>query len=485
MTLPAAQRTPAIRVNQSYAGTTNVGSGPKDAYLLAEILAAGTMADGDISEMIKTQEQIRTLAGARAFATYLITKMLNEEHGGATVPIKLAAVAEPAGVVAAQTFTYAAGPADSTNTHSINVGGETYSWTVPAGTNAADAGDLLAAAVELAAGNGDHPWAAVDVAGTVTVTCTQMGTIGNAITTTVLTIGTEGTLTLTAGAATMAAGTLEPTLTTILGNLASVETEYLAISMVDTTSIELVRAHMVTKGAPPEQAKCGAIWGGVKTVSGINTDADTIDGNGNAVRMGCVDCYGTATWPPVAAAQVAVVYAWEPDCARPHNGLNLTDVQAPSAGDRFTTAECETLLANGVTPLRTANANSTKVQIVRSVVIRTNLLDPMDLTKIQTMDELRNRIIAVHGTLDRPKLKKDGEPIYTSGCVSAESVGSMFKSVYRFMEMKDQLQGLATGRLDERFSNVYGGVGRTEHTIPGDPVDGWHDAACEIVMQLS
>lgn len=484
MTMPAEQRTPAIRVAQAYAGATNTGTGVKEAYLIAEILATGTMSDGQISEPIKTQAEARTLAGAQSFAAYLITKMINEEFGGSEVPLILAAVAEPAGVTAAQTFTYA-GVADSLNTHSINIGGETYSWNVPATTTADAAGTLLAAAVNLAAVNGDHPWAAVNVAGVVTVTCKQKGTLGNTITTSVITIGTEGTQTLTAGAATMAAGTLEPTLTTVLGNLAAVETEYLATTAVDTTSIESIRAHLATKGAPPEQLKCMGFWGGRKTVAAINTDADTIDGNGDAVRMWCGDCYNTDTFPPVIAAQAAVVHAHEPDCARPHNGLPLTDVKAPAKADRFTTPECETLLANGVTPLRTKTNNSTKVLIVRSVVIRTNLQDPMDFTKQQTMDEFRQRIIAVADTIDRAKLKKDGEQIYTSGCVSAESVGSLFKSVYRYMERKDQLQGLESGKLDDRFSNVYGGVGRTEHVIPNDVVDGFHDCAVEQVLQLN
>lgn len=484
MTLPAAQRTPAFRVNQSFAGTVNAGTGVKAVYILAEILAAGTASDGDILGPYNTVDEVETVAGAQSFMAYLFAKALNEEHGGSTVPIYLACVDEPAASNAAdQTFTYA-GVADSTNTHSINIGGEIYSWTVPATTSAADAGDLLAAAVELAAGNGNHPWAAVDVAGTVTVTCKQDGSIGNAITTSVITIGTEGTQTLTAGAATMTGGTNEPTLTTVLANLASVETEYLAMSMIDTTSIEAVRAHLVTKGAPPEQLKSKGFWGGVKSVSGAGTDADTIQGNGDAIRMWYGDCYNTDTWPGVIAVQGAVVHAWEPDNARPLNGLNLTDVKAPANSDRFTTSECETLLANGVTPLRTATNNSTKVQIVRSISVRDDLQDPMDITKIQTMDELRARMIAQMGQLDRPKLKKDGEPIYTPGCVSAASIGSMLKSVAVTMEREDKLQGYATGTLDDRFSNAYGGPGRTEHTLPCDVVDGFHDGACDLVLIL-
>lgn len=484
MTLPAAQRTPDFRVNQSYAGTVNSGSGPKAVYILAEILAAGTMSDGDIEGPISTVSEAETLAGAQSFMAYLVAKAMNEEHGGDTVPIYMVGVAEPAGVTAAQTFTYA-GVADSTNTHSIVIGGETYSWTVPSGTNASDAGDLLEAAVNNAAVLGNHPWAAVNAAGTVTVTCKQKGTIGNAIITYVVTIGTEGTQTLVAGATSMAAGTLEPTLTTALANMAAERTEYLAMSMIDTTSIEAVRAHMVTKGAPPEQMKCAAFWGGVKSVALAGTDADTIQGNGDTIRMWFGDCYNSPAWPPIIAVQAAVVHAWEPDNSRPLNGLNLTDVMAPDNQYRFTTAECETLLANGVTPLRTASSNSTKVQIVRSVSLRDDLLDPMDITKIMTMDELRDRMVAQMGKLDRPKLKKDGEPIYTTGCVSAASIGSMLKAVAVAMEREDKLQGYATGALDNRFSNAYGGPGRTEHVLPCDVVDGFHDGACDLVLQLS
>lgn len=481
--MPADQRTPGFPVNQSFSGTTNVGTGLNTVYLFGEFLATGTVSEGDVSGLITTQAVASALAGPQSILAFMAAEALNEDEGGDVVPIKLVAVAEPAaGVAANQTFTYV-GVADSLNTHSINIGGKTYSWSVPATTTATAAGDLLAAAVNLAAANGDHPWSAANAAGTVTATCKHKGTIGNAITTSVLTIGEEGTQTLTAGAATMASGTLEPTLTVPLAALDEIDTDFLAVSMVDTTSLETIRSHLATKGAPPEQASCVGIWADRLSVAGINNNADTIDANGLAFRMLAFDVYNTDSFPPAMAAGAAVVLASEEDCARPHNGLGVKAVKAPTTG-RFVNSECETLLANGVTPGRT-DRGGTVVKIVRSVCVQTNLLDPMDITKIRTLDELRDRIVANWEKLDRPKLKKDGEPVYTSNTVTAASVTSMAKMVYRAMEMQDKVQGYETGKLSERFKGVYSGPGITESTIPSDCVDGFHVGKADLVMQLS
>lgn len=483
MSLPNPQRTPATRVNQSFSGNTNRGTGLNTVYLLGEILATGTASDGDVSELISTQEAAEAFAGAQSPLAFMAVEALDEEYGGATVKLKLAACAESAGVAASQTFTFA-NNAGSEYTAEINIGGKEYAVVIPSGSTPTAAGDLLAAKINLDATNGSHPWSAANVTGTVTVTAKWKGSNGNEVTTSVISIGEEATQTLTAGAATMAGGTLAPTLTTILGNLASVDTDFLAVSMTDTTSIEAIRAHLSTKGNPPEQMGCIGIWGGRKSVSLINTDADTIHGGGAAHRMVCFDVYNTDSWPGAMAAGFTTVLASEEDCARPHNRLPVHACKAPPSTDRFIVSECETLLANGVTPGRTDNESSTVVKIVRSVVIRTDLLDPMDLTKIRTMDEYRDRMVAQVETLDRPKLKKDGEPVYTANTVTAASVGSLLKDVGRQMELEDKLQGIGTGRLDERYKNAYGGPGRTEHTVPSDCVDGFHDCAVDQVMIL-
>jgi phage tail sheath gpL-like len=489
VTLPASRRTPGYRFAQSFAGLTNAGTKPKTVYILGEILAAGSMSEGEVSDIITDPDVAQGLAGARSIAAFMVRQGINQRPGGDVVPIKIVAVAEPAGGTAAdQTFTFA-NNADSDTTVTIRIAGHEIDTIIATGNTPTNSGDALEAAIELYAENNDLPVSANNVAGTVTVTCKQKGTIGNQIATVVETWVGEGTQTLTAGGATLTGGLQDPDLTTTtLPNIEAVDTDFLACSMIDATNLENVRAHMDTKGGSTNQMGGFFFYASRDaTLGNITTIANTLHGNGAAQRGHCLAYGGSEGFPPAMAARDAVAHASVEDTAQPLNGITITGIRAPAVTDRYTVTELETLLSYGVTPLRTDSATATVGKIIRSVVIRTDLLDPLDITKIATMDEARDLIRAnfIANGINQKKLKKAGEPIFTNGCVTAESVMSLAKAVLYKMEEKDQIQGMRSGMLTDRFKATNAGNGRIELIIPEDVVDGAHDVAGDIVLVLS
>jgi phage tail sheath gpL-like len=485
--IAANKRRPSINIEHAYSGITNRGISDNVVVLLGEILAAGTASDGDISDLISDEADATAFAGAGSILEYTAKRALRQT-GGQSVKLRLAAVAEPAGVQADGTYTFV-GNASSDGVTELRIADFIWETTILNTYTPTQSAQAVVDAYDALTADRKLPVTVSNAVGVVTVQMNNKGTIGNTVKLEVIkhTPGTQTCaatgVTLGAGAGTL--GTLEPTLTTILANLAAVDTDFLACSMIDadgtTGSLDLIRDHMIAKGNATNML--GGFWvsGFEDTVSNTTTHADTIDTN-NCERGIIPCCEDTASWEPAIAAWTAVIAANEPDCARPLNGLLYNEMEAPASTSRYTDAEVETLLSYGLTPI--VAKDDTNCQLERCCVIRRDILDPLDYTKIRTLDEFRDRCKAnLETNVGRVKLKRSGETIYTSTCATPESVLGIITAVYQAMVFEDKLQSFEA--LTDRFVAENAGNGRVNYLAPTDVVDGLHVIAGKQVLVLS
>ncbi len=476
--IAANKRRPSINIEHAYSGITNRGISDNVVVLLGEIVAAGSASDGDVSDLISDESEATTFAGAGSVLEYMAKRALRQT-GGQNVKLRLAAHDESGGVAADEDFVFANVAAADYNLE-LAIGDFHWTTAIPATTAANAAVALVLAQYDAEVSDLKLPVLVTDAAPNLNVAATFKGLKGDTIKVRVISTP-DSVQTVTPGAASLQNGTQEPVLTTILANLAAVDTDFLATSSIDTVSLGLIRDHMIAKGNATNML--GGFWvsGFEDTVSNTTTHADTIDTN-NCERGIIPCCEDTASWEPAIAAWTAVIAANEPDCARPLNGLLYNEMEAPASTSRYTDAEVETLLSYGLTPI--VAKDDVNCQLERCCVIRRDILDPLDYTKIRTLDEFRDRCKAnLETNTGRVKLKRSGETIYTSTCATPESILGIVTAVYQSMVREDKLQSFDT--LIDRFTSENAGNGRVNYLAPTDVVDGLHVIAGKQVLILS
>jgi phage tail sheath gpL-like len=291
------------------------------------------------------------------------------------------------------------------------------------------------------------------------------------------------------------AGVGLPTLTTILGNLAAVETHYLVThgfgfdgaGAVDDTQLALLRAHAIAKGDDDSMLRCVVVAADKNTVTNSVALVNAVDTN-NTERMCIAACEDSPSWEGDMAAALAVARAYgyegDDDVARPVNGVVLDEIVPPTTvGDKYTPTERNTLMAGGVTPL--VAKDDSNVEIIRMISCRMDVMDPQDITVIEILDEFRERCnTKCTAYLQNYKLKESGQTCYTNKCVTPDSVKGLVIAVAREMEQEDKLQGI-TDVMDE-FVATQPSRGRVNIEIPAPIVPGLHiiDATFNLVLSF-
>ena len=196
----------ALVVNLA-AGAASPGSAPKKALVMAVKDSSGTItADTEIKESVAGEEEAATFLGGGT-PGHLAFKRIFEEHGIAQVD--LVSPADPAGVAAAQTVVFGAGPVTNDVTVRVFIAGRRTEFLWKTGETVTQAGDKFEGVVN--ALDLDLPLTAANAVGTVTLTFKHTGIIGNNVRLRLETenlTGSSGTVVLTA--ATLAAGAGEP-----------------------------------------------------------------------------------------------------------------------------------------------------------------------------------------------------------------------------------------------------------------------------------
>ncbi len=372
-----------------------------------------------------------------------------------------------AGVAATGTDTIA-NNATSAGVATITINDQTVEVVVTTG----DTPTIQAAAiVAQIAKQPDLPVTAANVAGVITFTAKNKGTLGNAIKITAKSTAGGSTHTVVA----MANGATDPTLATALSVAFSDGHNVICSAWNDQTNLTALRTHLDNVSGSLEQRGAVGVYGNVGTMSA----ATTLAGQINSGRITAALLPSAPDLPYVLAAAYAAIVCFEEDPARPLNLLALTGILANPIANRLSRTEQENCLNNGVTPLEVGPGD--KVQIVRAITTYT--LDAqsipdislLDLTTIRTLDYVR-KAVRERLSLRFPREKLSQR---TEKKVRDETIDVLIK--LEELEILEQVQANLPGLIVERDLQD---PNRLNIRIPADVVNGLHIIAGRIDLLL-
>ncbi len=352
--------------------------------IIAQKIAAGTIAALKPIQVFSASDAA-TYFGIGSIAHKMVQAAI---AGNQYLNLTVCALDDAIGSAAAAGSIVIGGPATSSGSLTIYIGNQACEIAVAnADTAATMATNLLAALAAIA----DLPVSyAIDGVNNAKInfTAKNKGSVGNQIgidydTDSAAQIGV--TITISA----MAAGAVDPDITTALAAIFASGHDLLAVQYIDQTSLTALATHLNTVSGPMEQR--GAR--GVYAMTGTLAAATTLAGQINSERVNNPYLRGTRSTSYEVAACYCAVMASEEDPAMPLNTLPLTGIAAPQDDQRLSRAEQESCLWNGVAPLEVGAGEN--VQIVRAISTYTKnpagVADPslLDTTTIATLDYTR------------------------------------------------------------------------------------------------
>lgn len=381
---------------------------------------------------------------------------------------------DDAGGSSAATGTIAiTGPATSSGTLTAYVGAEKVSVAIAKDETANEMASALKAELDKHA---NLPATASVALNVVTLTAKNKGTLGNAVQ-----LSAEAAASGAAAVASaMAGGATDPDISDALAVVAPERFHIVATAYNDQTSLEALRDHLDAVSGALEQRPGIGVW----AMTGSVADAATMSGNINHGRMQNVFLrYASASKKRSVQFEIASAYASvkarEDDPARPLNGLEVKGIAAPALGDRFTSAEVESLLWNGVAPLN-AGAGE-RVQVVRAVTSYTKnaqgIDDPalLDVTTITSMDYVREALTQ-RLALRFPRSKKTAR---VKDAVRSEVVAVLLQ-LEELEIVESVLANLDGVTVEDNAQDV----NRLDVRVPADVVNGLHVVAQRIDLLL-
>ena len=481
-------RTPGVFTEyDSSQATGGPGIQPYLGLIIGQKLAAGTQA---------ALTPIRITSAAKAKVLFGEGSILHRQAVGWFAENKLTevwAVAfdDPAGSAAATGNIVFTGPATATGTLSLYIGGTRIQTGVTSGDSATEIAAAVVAAIALVS---DLPvTAAVDGSDDTQVnfTARNKGTLGNDIDLRFNYFDSEETpagvgFTITA----MNGGTGVPDFSTLWAAIGDEHYNIWAMPYTDSASLAAVENELEDRADPGRQIEAIAFAAMVDTHSNLGTFGDAqnspfisvFNPGGNesptpAFEMG-------ASYAAIEAEQLAI------DPARPTQTLELSHIKAPAIENRFTQAEQNLLLFDGIsTGIVDASGN---VRIQRAITLYkenavgaddTAYLDvntPATLSYIRW--SVRNRLMLKY---PRHKLANDGtkfgqgQAIMTPKVMKAELV-SLF-SQWEFRGLVEGADQFADDLIVER--NV-DDRNRLDILLPPDLVNQLRIIAIQIQFRL-
>jgi phage tail sheath gpL-like len=423
--------------------------------LIGQRMAAGTVLAGVITDVFNDADagkyfgygsQLHMMASA-AITTYpyiALQAIALDDAGG--------------GIAATGTMTIT-GSATAAGAVAVNVANDQVTVAVAN----ADTPTIIATAIVAAITAASYiPVTAANVAGVITFTSKNKGTLGNQIKLSAAITGATG---VTAPVVPMASGATDPVLTAALAAIYTAGHTIIACALNDTASLQALRNHLDNVSGPMEQRGAVGTAGHVGTLAQSTTVAASI--NSGRVTEGLVP--STLSLPFEVAAAYAALLASEEDPARPLNTLAIKGIGVIPLANRLSRVEQENALANGVTPFEVGPGD--KVQVVRAV--STYTLDAnsipdislLDITTIRTLDYVR-KAMRERISLRFPRDKLSSR---TAAKVRSELLDVLYK--LEELEIVENVELWKDGLIVERDSQD---PSRLNAKIPTDVVNGLH-----------
>jgi phage tail sheath gpL-like len=273
-------------------------------------------------------------------------------------------LADAGGAVKASGTITVTGPATSSGTVSLYIADKLLEVPVASANTATE---IAAAIVAEITKEKDLPVTAVNALGVVTVTAKNAGTIGNNI---VMQVNFGGTLAgqeLPAGVAitivAMASGATNPTLSTKLAAIGSMDVAFYGHPYTDSTSLNTMRDYLADRWGPLVAQDGHAFTALSGTVSALQTVGLARNDENHTI-------VGYESTNPSWALKVLGAYLGKAsqslsiDPARTLQTLRLVTIEQPKEADQFTLSNRATLLNSGIATLM---YNGASAQIERAI----------------------------------------------------------------------------------------------------------------------
>lgn len=406
-TIPVDLLTPGtyVEFDNSRANSGLIGQRHK-ALLIGQRLAAGTVAASVPTRITRVGE------AQGAFGRSSMLAAMCEAFIAQSPSVELWAVAADdagAGVAATGTLSFT-GPSTAAGTLHLYIAGTYVPVAVASGMTAAQLATAVAAAITADASL--PVTAAVDGVNLfeVDITARHKGEVGNTID---LRINYQQGQATPAGIAvtvpTMSGGTTNPTLTAALASIG--DAQYLTIAMpyTDATSLTALESELAERwtGLAANDGH------GFTAAAGSHGAIGTLGDGRNSPHVTIMGAQGSPTWVPIIAAQVAAADAAEPDPARPRQTLPLKSVLPPSVTARYTRAERNSHLQDGVATFTVDDGGVCRIERLVTTY-KTNaqsVADPSyrDVEILRSLSFIRFQVRArISQVYPRHKLADDG-----------------------------------------------------------------------------
>jgi phage tail sheath gpL-like len=457
---------------------------PYRALIIGQRRSTGTAAANSLLR-VSSEDQVMTLAGRgsilhRMARSYFKQNRFTETWIGVLDD-------NAAGVAATGTITVT-GPATAAGTIPLYLGGELVQVAVASGDAATAIATSIANAINAAL---DLPVTAGAVGAVVTVTHRHKGAVSTDFD---MRASYQDGEKLPAGVGlafvAMASGATNPVLTTLIANMGDSWFHVVAHPYTDTTSLTAIEEEMKSRSGATRMIDGVAITSAAGTQGMLGALGDSRNS-----QFSCIVAQpGKAplTPPSEFAAAVAGVVALSAanDPARPFQYLPLAGVRAPAESDRFTTAERNLELLDGIATSRVASGG--EVQIERLVTTyQTNAAGAVDTSyrdamSVFTLMYLRYSFRNLIGTrFPRHKLADNGtrfsagQAIVTPMTAKAVAVGW-----FREMESLGLVENFEQFKRDLVVERDQSDRNRLNFLLPPDLINGLIVTAANIQFRL-
>lgn len=425
--IPANLRLPGVYVEFD---NSLAGESPQEFKLLVvgQRLAAGAVAAG-----VPT----RILSGNQAEAAFgrgsMLAEMLKTVKGLDSFMDVWAIALDDAGAGVAATGTITiTGVATAAGTLALYLAGKKVSVPVASGDSVTT---VAASIVTAVTANTTLPVTAASALGVVTLTAKHKGTVGNDIDVRLNYFDETVPAGIAAAIVAMAGGTTNPDITTAIAAMGAEWYNWLAMPYTDAANIVALETELDGRWGPMQQIGCRAFT----AFRGNHAAVSTYGGGRNNPHVTCM-ATNTAPEPPyIWAATNAVVAASKlaADPARPLKTLKLPGLKAPLMANRWTDAERNLLLWDGISTHTIGSDGSIYIerQITQYQVNGANVADTsyLNINTPETLERIRQvQRTTIAKKFPRHKLASTnerfgaGQPIATEDSLRAELI-SMYQ----------------------------------------------------------
>lgn len=318
-----------------------------------------------------------------------------------------------AGVLATKTLVLA-GTATAAGTIYLYIGGERFEIAVASGTAHTAVVTAIEAALDAAVTTRGLPVITSSATDTVTFTAKNKGTVGQDLDVRLnYHYGEALPAGITATIANAVSGATNPVLTSLIAALGDIQYHVIANPYTDATSLSALEVELASRFGPTRMVDGVAIASAVGSNSVLGTLGDTRNSPHSLIVAQPGE---TPITPPTEfAAEVAALVALHgaADPARPFQTLAMTHAQAPAEADRFTDAERNLMLYDGVATTKATQTG--QVQLERLVTTsQRNAAGSadtayLDVTTLLTLMYMRYSFRArILSAFPRHKLADDG-----------------------------------------------------------------------------